>query len=407
VPVVRLALAQGFAQAGFHAWIATIPVAMHLAGRPDGEIGAIVGAAALFHLLAGLGVGGLIDRFGGRALYVGGCLFLVVAAVPIALGLVDAASPAPAWFGVRLLQGVGIAAVLPSVSALVPSRVSARNMSMALASVGVAGNISLALTPLLSLLILDRAGLTAVGIVVCVSVAGGALLLWTDPSPDGERGPVTAAGGRRLTRISRAFRPAWRAAWAAPLAATFLFVAHWGVVTGYLAQRAEPAGADIGLFFTGDALALLALRIPTGWLAGRIPALPLILTGVVVTCASLALLLPPPTTGLLVVAGIGTGAGSALFFPPIMVELARRSGPADRGSAFGLYSVAFGSGIALGSLGLAPIYESVGFEVAMALGLGVCAASGLVALVDRPLRERPLEAGADLVLAPASEAAEG
>ena len=42
--MIRLAFAQGFAQVGFHAWIATLPVAMAAAGRPDGEIGAVVGA---------------------------------------------------------------------------------------------------------------------------------------------------------------------------------------------------------------------------------------------------------------------------------------------------------------------------------------------------------------------------
>ena len=45
--MIRLAFAQGFAQVGFHAWIATLPVAMAAAGRPDGEIGAVVGAAAI------------------------------------------------------------------------------------------------------------------------------------------------------------------------------------------------------------------------------------------------------------------------------------------------------------------------------------------------------------------------
>ena len=52
--MIRLAFAQGFAQVGFHAWIATLPVAMAMAGRPDGEIGAVVGAAAIFNLLAAL-----------------------------------------------------------------------------------------------------------------------------------------------------------------------------------------------------------------------------------------------------------------------------------------------------------------------------------------------------------------
>ncbi len=166
-------------------------------------------------------------------------------------------------------------------------------------------------------------------------------------------------------------------------------MAHWGVVTGYLPQRAQAAGADIGLFFTGDALALLAVRVPAGWLAGKIGVLPLVLVGVVVACASLSLLLLPPTTLLLVLSGVGTGAGGALCLPTMMIELSHRSDATNRGSAFGLYSVAFGSGIAVGSIGVAPFYSVIGFEVSLAIGIAACAVSALIALFDRAMRHPP------------------
>jgi predicted MFS family arabinose efflux permease len=165
---------------------------------------------------------------------------------------------------------------------------------------------------------------------------------------------------------------------------------HWGVVMGYLPQRAEAAGADIGLFFTADAVALLAVRVPAGWLAGRIGALPLTLAGTLLTAASLAVLLWPPTTALLVVAGLGTGAGGALLLPTMMIELSGRSDASDRGSAFGLYSVAFGLGIAVGSIGIAPIYPIVGFEAALAVGIGLVLAGGVVAWLDRGMRSAPM-----------------
>lgn len=340
--MIRLGIALGLAQSGFHAWIATIPLAMHAVGRADGEIGAVVGAASIFNLLAALASGGLIDRYGGRLVYLAGCGVLLAAAAPVAVGVVDARSPFAVWLVVRLLQGVGLAAVLPAVQVLVPLRVSAARLPTALASVGIAGNLSLALTPPLSLLLLERFGLGSVGLVVGVSVLGGALLLGLERR-DESGAPGVSHDGSPDRRRSSAFRPAWRPEWAAPLACSLLFIAHWGVVTGYLPQRAERAGADVSLFFTGDALALLALRVPAGWLAGRIPALPLVMGGTLVTCAALAVLLLPPTTPLLVLAGLGTGVGSALFFPIILIELSRRSDSRDRGSAFGLYSVMFGA----------------------------------------------------------------
>ncbi|MER3418394.1 MAG: hypothetical protein C4343_04685, partial [Chloroflexota bacterium] len=58
---------------------------------------------------------------------------------------------------------------------------------------------------------------------------------------------------------------AYRTSWAAPLAIVVLFVAHWGVVTAYLPQRAEEAGANIGLFFAADGVSVLLMRVPAGW----------------------------------------------------------------------------------------------------------------------------------------------
>jgi DHA1 family multidrug resistance protein-like MFS transporter len=386
--VIRLAIALAFGQTGFHAWIATIPVALHSVGRPDGEIGAIVGAAAVFNIFGSLAVGGLLDRFGGRTVYFAGCGAMALAAAPIALGIVDAHSSFAMWLPVRLLQGVGLAAVLPAIQILVPDRVTPARMPTAMAGVGVAANVSLALTPPLSLLLLEGSGLAAVGVAVCLSAASGVALLATESR---QKFTLKPAASDPVTRPSRGFRPAWRPEWAVPLSCVFLFVAHWGVVVGYLAQRSEAAGAEIGLFFTGDALALLAVRVPAGWLAGRIPALPLLLAGTVITAASLALLLLPPTTPLLVLSGIGTGAGGALVFPVLLIELTRRSDSRDRGSAFGLYYVAFGSGIAIGSLGIAPVFDRVGFEPAMAMGILACLASGVVALFDAGLRRDPAE----------------
>ncbi len=378
--MIRLALALGLAQAGFHAFIASLPLAMLGAGRPNGEIGAIMGAASVFNLVAAFLAGGLIDRFGGRRIFLLGSASFALAAVLLATGLVGPGASVPALLAVRLLQGVGLAAALPAALSLVPGLVDARRLPTALAFVGVAANVSLAIVPPLSLAVLDVASLAAVAALTLVSVAAAGALLWPLRSAEGQARAVTP--GER----PRTFRPAWRPTWGPPLAIALLFVAHWGVVTGYLPQRAEGAGADVGLFFTGDALALLALRVPAGYLAGRVGSLPLMLGGVVVTMASLALLLLPPTTPLLILAGIGTGAGGALLLPTIMLELSNRSDESDRGSAFALFSVAFSAGIGLGSLGVAPFIDAVGFEAALLVGIAACGAGAVVALFDRALR---------------------
>jgi MFS family permease len=382
--MARLALALGLGQSGFHAFVAALPLAMLAVGRQDGEIGAIMGSAAVFNIVAALISGGLIDRFGGRVVFLWGAACFVAAGALLASGLVTAGGSVAGLLVVRLLQGVALGAVMPSVLSLVPSMVAPRRLPTALAFVGVAANLSLAVVPPLSLVVLYAAGLPTLAALTIVTVAVGAVMIWpVRPRPE------LSGESADEPKAPHSFRPKWRAAWAAPLSITVLFLLHWGVVTGYLPQRAERAGADVALFFSGDALALLVMRVPGGYLAGRFGSLPLAVAGLAVVTGGLVLLLLPPTTPLLIAAGVASGAGSGLLIPVLLLELSNRSDRTDRGSAFALFTVSFSIGIALGSLAFAPFIEAIGFEVALAAGIAALVGAAIVAVFDRPMRARP------------------
>ena len=383
--MLRLCLATFLAQSGFHAFIASLPVALVQAGRADAEIGALMGSAAAVQLVASFLCGGLIDRFGGRAVLLAGTVAFTVAATLLATGIASADGELVPLVVVRVLQGVGIAAVLPAALSLVPGLVRATNLGASLALVGMAANVSLAASPPLSLALLSTTSLAGVAVATLVALALGALLTWALGK---DRRETSREGGRLGPLV-----PAWRPSWTSPLLIAILFVGHWGVVTGYLPQRAEAAGADVGLFFTADAVAILLMRVPAGYLASRVGSRLLIVVGVAVTLVALGLLLFPPSTALLVVAGLATGAGGALILPPLTLELTQRSDEADRGSAMALYSVAFAGGVALGSLALAPFIDRLGFESALLLGFAACLAAGLIAVLDRSLA-RPGRAAA-------------
>lgn len=380
--MLRLTLAVGLASVGFHAFLASLPLALLAAGHPDALIGAVMGVAALVQVGAAFVAGGLIDRFGGRLALLGAATSFLAAALLLASGFAAPDGPLAAIVLVRVLQGIGLAAALPAAMSLVPGIVGGARVAMALAVVGVAANVSLAASPPISLAILDTSSLQVVATVASVVVALGLVLAW----PLGRSDQAARAAG---PRGGRTFRPAWRPAWTAPLVLSILFVVHWGVVVGYLPQRAAAAGADVALFFTADAIALVLTRVPSGMLVERVGSRWVIVAGIAVTVVGLAFLLPVPSTTLLVIAGVGTGAGGALILPPITFELSRRSDDAVRGSAFALFSVFFSAGIALGSIGVAPFYDRIGFEVALAVGMVACAAAGLVALADPLMRGRP------------------
>jgi MFS family permease len=380
--VLRLAAALALAQVGFHAFIASLPLALLAAGRSDAQIGALMGSAAVIPIGAALIAGGLIDRYSARFVFLLGAGAYLGAAALLASGVVAPDGPIPLLLVARVLQGIGLAFVMPAALSLVPLLVAQERLGLALGLVGTGANVSLAVSPPVSLLILDAASIRMVALVAGLLVLISLVLIWPIRTRRAQEAHV------RQSRLS-AFRPAWRAAWTAPLLVSFLFVAHWGVVTGYLPQRAEASGADVGLFFTADALGVLLLRAPAGWLAGRVGPRPLIFIGLLITLGALVLLIPRATTPMLVIAGLGTGGGAAFILPPITLELSNRSSDADRGSAFALFNVAFSSGVAAGSIGLAPFIATLGFEAAISLGIGACATAILVHLLDRP----PLPAG--------------
>lgn len=378
----RLSLALFGLQAGFHGFTAPLPLVLARAGVPDAEIGLIVGLAAVIQVPAAFVGGALVDRFGGlRMLGVGGVAYLLGAAIILAAG--GDPGELGAFVLARISQGIGIAITLPAALSLVPRLVPPERRGFGLGFVGSAHTLTLVALPPLSLAVLGE-GRTLVSVAILVVgfvVVGGALLFLAPLRFDEPAEGAPAAEERR-------FRFTFQRSWALPLVIILLYVAHWGVVTAYLPQRAEFAGADVGFFFAADGLALLAFRIPSGWLADRYQPRWLVIIGLAVTAVAIGLLVLPPTTPILVAAGLLTGGGAGVVVTPLLLELSRRSTEADRGSAFAMMSAALAGALVLGSVGVSPIIGTAGFEATIVASIGGLVAASLLALVDPLLRRR-------------------
>jgi MFS family permease len=387
--VVRLAFALFAVQAGFHGFTAALPVALTRAGVPDPEIGLIVGVAALVQVPAAFAAGIVVDRAGGlRVIALGGLAYLVGCAILLLPGVEPGGSSFP-FLVARFFQGVGIAGTLPAAMSLVPRLTSPDQRGIGLAFVGSAHNLTLVAMPPLSLAVLGATSLRGVALVMTGVVVVGLVVALATPfrfrsvSVDEQQREASREAATR--RFGLALRPAW-----VPLIAIILlFIVHWGVVLAYLPQRAEAAGADIGLFFAADGVAVLASRVPSGWLADRVRPVLLILAGLGATAVSVLLLTTPPTTLLVIVAGLLGGTGGGLVMTPILVELSRRSTDADRGSAFSLFSAALAAALVIGSIGAAPLIATIGFSGAMLAGLAGVVGAAVVAVFDAGLRTRP------------------
>jgi len=273
---------------------------------------------------------------------------------------------------------------MPAALSIAPLLVPLGRRGLALGTASASHNLTLVILPPLSIVVLDAAGLDGVSVLVAAFVISALVLAFARPF--NVRANETTAV---MAHARRVFGFAFRRSWAAPLAIIGLWVIHWGVIIAYLPQRAQAAGADIGLFFVADGLLVLLMRLPAGWMADRVPASWQVLAGLAFTAVGVLLVLPQPTTPALVVAGALTGAGAALIAVPITLTLTRRSSDADRGSAFALFSVFFSAAIAIGSIGTSPLIDTLGFETILAATLVSIGVAAVITLLDRDMGAVP------------------
>jgi MFS family permease len=266
----------------------------------------------------------------------------------------------------RILQGIGIALVLPAVFSVVPLVASPGFRGTAIGLVGAFNNVALAIGPPLGLLLLARGAGALFGAALstgALSIVLSLLLRVGAPALD---------PGRLLK---------YRAAWTPLYAITFLSVVYWGVVTGFLPIEVPASQVpNVGWFFAADAVAVMAARIPTGYLADRFGSRWLLVAGALVTGAGISLLVIAPSFTSLLVSGLATGAGAALLLPPILLELTKRSDETNRGTAMALYNTSFAAAVGAGSLGGAVVVAHYGFHPSLLLSLLCCLASVPIAL---------------------------
>ena len=335
----------------FYLFSAALPLYLNrFRGYSLPAVGVLIGLASVVQVLATLFTGPLVDRRGARlAIRLGAASYLLASVLFLT------SSWLPAMVLARVLQGIGIALVLPSVFSVVPALAPPNLRGTALGFVGAFNNVALAAGPPLGLLLLRwgpsflfAAALVASALAIVISLFLRVGLAATEPS--------------RLLK----YRPAWT-----PLyAITFLCVVYWGVVTAFLPIEVPSRQiANVGWFFSDDAIAVMAARVPAGYLADRFGPRWLLVGGACATGLAIGVLLVAPSFTSLVLAGIGTGVSAALLLPPILLELTKRSDETDRGTAMALYNTSFAGAVGAGSLGGALVVQRLGFHATLVVSM--------------------------------------
>ena len=334
-------------------------------GGSDRDVGLILGVFTITATALRPFVGQGVDQAGTRPFIIAGtAVFLIAPLLYLAAGSVLAV------LLIRILHGTGIAFFTTSSSAYVAHVSAAERRGEAIGYYGMFSNVSMALAPSIGLFllkVLDYRGLFLAAALMGLAAMALAFFL----RPVG--GAVQGKGQPQLPRP-----PLLHPGAVYPSLVLIALTATYGVTLSFLPLYAVKRDfAQVGLFFTVYAAALIASRSVGGVVADRYGRAKAIAPGMALAALSMfALAAARGTAAFLGVAALyGTAMGFA--HPALMAFAIDRAGPSGRGAAMGTFTAAFDLGIGLGSIFLGLVADKFGYSL-MYLIAGVVAAAGLV-----------------------------
>ncbi|XVQ82574.1 MFS transporter [Microbispora siamensis] len=240
----------------------------HVTGLPIERVGVIMTAAALFSLVGNPVAGVLVDRFGARAVVVGG--YLVRAVGFAAYPLVD--SPLTMFLAVALVA-LGDGSYPPSIQSFVAAIARGADRDRLLAAQRSLRNAGLGAGGLIAGAALGLGSDAAYRVIVLVSAAafaGAALILRTIPVPGGpvdggqaRRAPGAAttdrrSGGYRLVLRDRTFL----ALTLQNVPTAFGYMVLSVALPVYVTQELDVPASLVGVLYAVNTVGIALLQIP-------------------------------------------------------------------------------------------------------------------------------------------------
>jgi MFS family permease len=346
-------------------------------------------AKSFTNLAAGVGA----ERFGRRRLLILG--WIVALPVPLLIAV------APSWGWVvaaNLLLGVNQGLAWSMTVVMKIDLVGPRRRGLALGLNEAAGYGGVALAAALSgwlaseftprdVLVAGGAAIALVALLLTVlfvrDTAGHVRLEQRESDHDG----AEVAPGLRQAFPDASYRePALRSCSQAGLVNNLNDALSWGLVPLFLASNGASA-SEVGLV-AGLYPGVWGIgQIVTGQWSDRVGRKPLIVAGMLLQAAALALLSASGGgVGVAAAAAVVLGAGTALVYPTLIAAISDAVSPVARAPTVGVYRFWRDIGYVVGGLLAGLAADAIGYSGAIAIVAALTAASGLWVAIDLPQR---------------------
>ncbi len=404
-PPVRLGLRENAAQfsllilvnAFVGAMVGLERSTLPLVGRQDFGLGSstavlsFIVAFGIVKALTNLAAGTLAQRVGRRRLLIAGWS----AALPVPLLI--ATAPSWGWIvAANALLGInqGLAwsmTVVMKIDLVGPRR---RGLALGLNEAAGYGGVAIAagLSGLLASQFAARDVLVVAGAIIAVTAFMLSALFVRDTAAHValEQAQHHPAADGKPPRLRAAFakasyqEPALRSCSQAGLVNNLNDGLAWGLIPLFLAARGATVG-QIGLVAAVYPGVWAAAQIATGHWSDTIGRKPLIVAGMLLQAAALAILaLSDGSVAIASGTAVLLGLGTALVYPTLIAAMSDAVSPVARAPVVGVYRFWRDMGYALGALIAGAAADALGYGGAIAIVAALTAASGLWVLIDMP-----------------------
>lgn len=321
-----------------HILLSTMPVYIVQLGGDTKDVGIVMGiftiAATLMRPLGGR----LLDSYDRKKILLAGLALTVLVAV-----IYHAAAAIIFLIFIRLIHGISFSISTTATGTLATDLLPRDRLGEGMGYFGLTTSLSMAVAPLIGLWLVGIAGFTA---LFNVSIMAAVIAFAVSIIPGYEKSKFMATDKVESGWSGFFEKKALKAS-----LITFFLATVWGAVISFIALYAQEKGiANIGLFFTANALAMLICRPFAGRWADKNGAYKIILAGIIfIGISTVTLAFSVNLTGFLF-AGLAYGLGFGFCLPSLQAVSVRDASPFRRGAATGTFFSSLDLGIGLGTI---------------------------------------------------------